>query len=118
MHNFRNLSVWQDSINLTIDIYKLVKQFPQEEKFNLTSQIKRCAVSIPSNIAEGAGRDSVKEFNHFLAISTGSGYELETQLIVAYRLKIIQEKDLDLILNLLHSIQRKTFNLKKSLLNK
>lgn len=115
MHNFRKLTIWQDSIDLTVDVYKLVKQFPPEEKFNLTSQIKRSAVSVPSNIAEGAGRNSKKEFNHFLGISTGSGYELETQLIVSQRLGFIQEKELGNILNSLHSIQKRTHSFKQSL---
>jgi len=82
MHNFKDLKVWQKSMDLAIDIYKATSLFPRDEKFGLVSQIKRCSVSIPSNIAEGSGRGSDKEFNHFLNISQGSAFELETQLII------------------------------------
>ncbi len=70
-------------MNLTEEVYKAVIDFPNDEKFGLSSQIKRSAVSIPSNIAEGAGRNSKNEFKHFLAIANGSSYELQTQLILA-----------------------------------
>jgi len=83
MHNFKDLRVWQKSIELTTDIYKLLASFPTDEKFGLISQLKRAAVSVPSNIAEGAGRNSNKEFNHFLSISLGSLFELKTQLIIS-----------------------------------
>ena len=83
MHNFKDLRVWQKSIQLTTDIYKLLASFPTDEKFGLISQLKRAAVSVPSNIAEGAGRNSNKEFNHFLSISLGSLFELKTQLIIS-----------------------------------
>ena len=83
MHNFKDLRVWQKSIQLTTDIYKLLASFPTDEKFGLISQLKRSAVSVPSNIAEGAGRNSNKEFNHFLSISLGSLFELKTQLIIS-----------------------------------
>ena len=83
MHNFKDLRVWQKSIQLTTDIYKLLASFPTDEKFGLISRLKRAAVSVPSNIAEGAGRNSNKEFNHFLSISLGSLFELKTQLIIS-----------------------------------
>lgn len=81
-HNFRELKIWKDSMNLTKNVYALTPQLPDEEKFGLKSQLNRCTVSIPSNIAEGSGRTSNKEFNHFLNISLSSSYELETQLIL------------------------------------
>ena len=92
MHNFRKLTIWKDSMNLTLDVYHLTQHFPKEEKFNLTSQIRRSAVSVPSNIAEGAGRNTNKDFNNFLGIATGSCYELETQLILSKRLGFLTEK--------------------------
>lgn len=81
-HNFRELKIWQQSMALVKGIYSLTSGLPAEEKFGLISQMNRCSVSIPSNIAEGSGRTSEKEFLHFLRISLSSSYELETQLIL------------------------------------
>lgn len=81
-HNFRELKIWKESITLVKAIYSITSQLPSEEKFGFVSQINRCAVSIPSNIAEGSGRTSNKEFIHFLNIAISSSYELETQLIL------------------------------------
>ncbi len=80
MYNYSDLIVWQKAMNLVELVYKTTGQLPNEEKFGLTCQIRRSAVSIPSNIAEGAGRNSKKSFRHFLEISTGSVNELKTQL--------------------------------------
>jgi four helix bundle protein len=80
---FRDLLVWQKSMELAIEVYKLTKYFPREEIYGLTSQIRRAAVSIPSNIAEGQGRLNKKEFQQFLGIARGSTYELQTQLELA-----------------------------------
>jgi four helix bundle protein len=85
---FRDLVVWQRSMQLTIAIYGLTKEFPQDERFGLTSQIRRSAVSIPSNIAEGQGRLNVGEFKQFLGIARGSNYEVQTQLELAKALKL------------------------------
>ncbi len=115
MHNFRNLQVWKDAIELAVEVYKITDAFPNGEKYNLTSQINRCVVSLSSNIAEGAGRNSAAEFNHFLGIATGSSYELETQLIVANRLGLVEEDQLVLVLDKLHTIQKMTYSLKSSL---
>lgn len=93
MANHKELTVWKKSMDFVIDIYNLAKVFPKEEMFNLTSQIKRSAVSIPSNIAEGAGRQSKTECIRFLYISLGSASELETQLEIAYRLGFVQQID-------------------------
>ena len=79
-NSYRDLIVWQKSMNLAKDVYQLTTSFPKEEIYGLTSQIRRCSVSIPSNIAEGKGRGSDKEFVRFLKISLGSLYELQTQL--------------------------------------
>lgn len=82
-HNFKNLNIWKLSIELTNEIYAVSDFFPKNEEFGLKSQIRRCAVSVPSNIAEGSSRSSDKDFNRFLEISLGSLFELQTQLIIA-----------------------------------
>ncbi len=84
--SFRDLQVWQKSMKLTVAIYQLTQRFPREEMFGLTSQLRRCAVSIPSNIAEGHGRVNPREFRHFLLIARGSNSELQTQLELATEL--------------------------------
>jgi four helix bundle protein len=86
MGGFRDLIVWQKSIDLVTEVYRNTSKFPREEIFALTSQIRRCAVSIPSNIAEGEGRKGAPEFARFLRIAQGSLAELQTQLIVSERL--------------------------------
>jgi four helix bundle protein len=90
MHQFKELTVWQKAVSLATDVYTYTKDFPPAEKFGLTSQIRRSVVSISSNIAEGAGRKSKKEFRRFLDIAYGSASELETQLIVAQNLDFIK----------------------------
>src|SRR5580698_96523 len=85
--SFRDLIVWQRAMELTIAIYKLSQNFPREEQYGLTSQIRRSAVSIPSNIAEGQGRASIGEFKQFLGIARGSTCEVQTQLEIARALK-------------------------------
>lgn len=85
MHNFRNLEIWKDAMDLAQIILEETKLFLAEEKFSLTSQLRRCAISVPSNIAEGSSRSSTKEFAHFLKISLGSCFEIETQIILAGR---------------------------------
>ncbi|KUG11655.1 four helix bundle protein [Elizabethkingia miricola] len=112
----KDLKVWQESMDLVTDIYELVQNFPAEEKYNITSQIKRSAVSIPSNIAEGAGRKSNLEFIQFLNIASGSLSELETQLEIAIRLKFITENE-ELFKKIIF-IRIMITNLKKSLGNK
>ncbi|AQW89501.1 four helix bundle protein [Elizabethkingia anophelis] len=112
----KDLKVWQESMDLVTDIYELVQNFPAEEKYNLTSQIKRSSVSIPSNIAEGAGRKSNLEFIQFLNITSGSLSELETQLEIAIRLKFITENE-ELFKKIIF-IRIMITNLKKSLSNK
>ena len=78
MHNFRNLQVWEKGVELAKSVYQLTRDFPDEEKFGLITQMRRCAVSIPSNIAEGSARSTEKDFSRFLSISLGSYFELET----------------------------------------
>ena len=86
MRPHENLQTWIDSMNLVIDIYKHTENFPREERYGLTSQIRRAAVSIPANIAEGAARAAKKEFGYFVSNAQGSASELETELIIANRL--------------------------------
>jgi four helix bundle protein len=115
MNRFKELKVWQKSIDLAVDVYKLSSQFPADERFNLTSQIRRCSVSVPSNIAEGAGRNSKKEFNQFLGISNGSSFEMETQLIISNKLGFISDEQLLPIVNKISEVQNMLFKLQKSL---
>jgi len=86
MRPHEKLQTWIESVDLVLNIYKATEKFPKEEKFGLTTQIRRAAVSIPTNIAEGAAQNSSKEFAHFVSIAQGSASELETELIIAYRL--------------------------------
>ena len=92
MHNFKALKVWQKSIDLSVDIYNAMAILPGDEKYGLVSQMKRCSVSIPSNIAEGSGRGSDLQFKHFLNISQGSAFELETQLIISNKLNLLNDE--------------------------
>lgn len=91
--NHKNLEVWKKSMLLVEETYKMASHFPDEEKFGLSSQIKRAAISIPSNIAEGAARSSNKEFIRFLRIALGSLSELETQYLLAIRLDFIEKNN-------------------------
>lgn len=93
MKTHKDLNVWKDSMLLVTLIYEKTKSFPKDELFSLTSQIRRCAVSIPSNIAEGAARESNKEFLRFLFISQGSISELDTQLLIANNLNFLSKDD-------------------------
>ena len=92
IRSYKDLLIWQKGIKIVLIVYQLVKTFPQNELFALSSQLKRASVSIPSNIAEGDGRNSDKSFNHFLNISRGSLYEIETQLFIAKELGFISDE--------------------------
>lgn len=89
MHKFRELKIWQRSMDLTEKVYKMTRFFPREETFALSGQLKRCAVSVPSNISEGAGRATKKQFRYFLEISMGSCNEIQTQTELAGRFEYI-----------------------------
>ncbi len=116
MNNYKELKLWQKAVDLAVRIYETASLFPKDEVFGLTSQLKRCAVSIPSNIAEGAGRNSKKDFNNFLGISYASSCELDTQLIIANRIKFIDDSLLESFQNEITEIQKMNWALKKSLL--
>jgi len=94
LRTHRDLDVWKDGIELVVKVYEIVQKFPNEERYGLVDQIKRSAISIPSNIAEGAARNSKKEFLQFLHISLGSISELETQLIIANGLGFLNNKEI------------------------
>ena len=95
MANYRDLIVWQKSMMLTEEIYRIVKFLPKEEMYALSDQMRRAVVSIPSNIAEGCGRDSKNEFYRFLAIAQGARAELETQLEICKRLNYVSESEIE-----------------------
>lgn len=117
MKTHKDLDVWKYSIDLVVEVYQLLKKFPDDEKFGIISQMKRCAVSIPSNIAEGAARSSVKEFSNFISIALGSLSELETQLIISYRLSFLNCNKFENVINDLIKIRKMLIGLKKSLRN-
>jgi len=98
VQHYRQLIAWQKAMVLVKEIYNLIKDFPKEEIYGLTSQIRRAAVSIPSNIAEGQGRDSTKEFLHHLSIAYGSLMEVETQILIAESLNYLKSEETKLIL--------------------
>jgi four helix bundle protein len=118
MHNLKELKIWNKAIDLTVDVYKATANFPSEERYGLTSQARRSAVSIPSNIAEGAGRNANKEFNNFLGIANGSSYELQTQLVISNKLSLLSNDTLDDLLKQIDEVQKMTFAFQRTLLNK
>ncbi len=117
MHNFKELKVWIKSKELVINIYKNTANFPKEELLGLTSQIRRSAVSIPSNIAEGCGRNSDKDLIRFLDISNGSAFELETQLTIANELNYLNENNFNYLNDKVTEIQKMIYGLKTKLSN-
>lgn len=106
MKSYRDLIVWQKSVEMVTLVYKLLKQFPDDEKFGLTSQIKRSSVSIASNIAEGYGRNYTKDYIRFLNISRGSLYEMQTQFQISLNLDFINESDLNEIKDMSIEIEK------------
>lgn len=106
MKNFRSLSVWQKSHKLTLDVYKSTASFPKEELYSLVSQIRRSAASVPSNIAEGCGRNTQSQLAHFLNISLGSASELEYQILLAKDLDFISEQIFKELTNQVIEIKR------------
>ena len=109
MHKLEDLKIWIKAIELSKEVYLLCQNLPQDEKFGLISQIKRSAISIPSNIAEGAGRNSNKEFIQFLGIANGSSYELQTQIILCEKLKLLTEADINNVLDLISEVQKMNY---------
>lgn len=106
MANFKDLSVWQKSIQLVSDIYRISKNFPKEEVFGITSQIRRACISIPSNIAEGNGRRSKADYIQFLKIARGSCSEVETQIIICHNLHFINDIEFENLNNQILEISK------------
>jgi four helix bundle protein len=115
VQSFRDLQVWQRSMQLTVSIYRLTQGFPREEIFGLTSQLRRSAISVPSNIAEGQGRLGTGEFRQFLGIARGSNCELQTQLEIARALGIGNLQLIDEAESLTHEVGKMLFAMLESL---
>jgi four helix bundle protein len=113
--SFKELVVWQRAMQLTVAIYRLTRDFPREEQFGLTSQIRRSAISVPSNIAEGQGRISPSEFRQFLGMARGSNCEVETQLEIARSLEFGNPKLIDEAESLSTEVRKMLFGLLNSL---
>ena len=115
---YRNLEVWKLSKDICVFVYEITKGYPKEELYGIISQIRRCAVSIPSNIAEGYAKSSIKEQLKFIEISNGSFYELSTQIEISYELKYISETNYTNINLQLEKLGKMLYGYKKSLQNK
>jgi len=117
MNNYKELKVWQKAVDLTVSIYEVTKMFPSEEIYGIVNQMRRAAVSISSNLAEGAGRGSSKDFCHFLGISLGSAFELETQLIISEKIGFLSNDQLIPQIIQINEIEKMIRGLQKSLKN-
>lgn len=115
MHEFRKLRVWERAMELAESVYKLSGDFPKEERYGLTSQLRRAAVSVPSNISEGAYRNSNKEFNYFLGIAGGSAGEVYTQIELAKRFGFITSEKAEGVLDEADAVKRMIYKLQKQL---
>ncbi|MCJ7465153.1 MAG: four helix bundle protein [Maribacter sp.] len=113
-HNYKNLKIWQLGLEIANDISDILQEFPKHEKYDLSSQISSCSVSMPSNIAEGSARKD-KSFSHFLDVSLGSSFELGTQLLVAYHRKYINEDLLKKLEDKNSEFQRMTMSFQNGL---
>lgn len=118
MHKIEELKVWQKAMELTVKVYQLTSFFPTDEKYGLTRQINRSAISIPSNIAEGAGRNTDGEFINFLGIANGSSFELYTQLELATLLELAAKEKVEKLQKEITEIQKMIYGLINSLKNK
>lgn len=115
MHNFTNLQIWQKGIDVAQMVYALSDELPKNEKYGIISQIQRAAVSIPSNIAEGAGRATDKEFTHFLSIAIGSSFELYTQIILLERIGYIDKNKISNLINMIVELQKMLIGYKRKI---
>ena len=115
-HNFKNLNIWKQSIDLAVDIYEETEDFPKSEEYGLKSQLRRCAVSVPSNIAEGSSRSSDKDFNRFLEFSQGSLFEMQTQVIISARRKFIKEEKSENLENQITELQKMISGFQKKIM--
>ena len=112
---YKDLIVWQKAMEMTIALYQIVKKLPKEETYALGDQMRRAAISIPSNIAEGFGRNSKKEYLQFLYIANGSVYELETQLLLCVQIKYLTEVEIQPLISLLSEIGKIIMTITKKL---
>ena len=117
IQSHRDLIAWQKSMDLVETVYQLTKLFPDEEKFGLTSQLRRCIVSVPSNIAEGHGRGSRKDYAQFVSIAKGSLMEAETQLLIAVRLGYLESSRIEEVISLIREIEKMLSTLRRKLLS-
>ena len=117
MHNYRELRIWQRSMDFVVKIYEISANFPKEEKFGLTSQLRSCAVSVPSNISEGAGRGTNRQFKRFLEISMGSINEAQTQIELSYRVNYISQEVHDILIDEAFQIYKMILSFYNSLKN-
>ena len=115
MHKFEDLKIWNKAMDVAEGSYKLTSEFPIDEKYNLSSQIRRSAVSIPSNIAEGAGRNTNGEFKQFLGVANGSSFELITQLYLSERLNLVEKGSAKPLIKETLEICKMNYSLQKSL---
>jgi len=115
MHNFKELKIWQKAIDVCVDVYKATVNFPKDELFGLNAQMKRSAVSVAANISEGAGRNSDKEFVHFLGVANGSSYELQTHIVIACRVSLLNEELAEDLLSQIDEIQKMNRGLQQTL---
>lgn len=114
--DFRELKVWQKAMDLTVEVYTIVKLLPQDENYALSSQMRRAAISIPSNIAEGQGRETMKEFIRFLSVARGSIRELSTQIEICERVQYLTEKNTERAKELIEEIDKMLNALSNSLI--
>lgn len=115
MHNIKDLKIWSKAIDLAVRVYEVTSTYPADERFGLIAQSRRCAVSIPSNISEGAGRNTKGEFKQFLGISNGSSYELQTQLVIAERLGFVDGHIAVELLDNIDELQKMNYKLQGAL---
>lgn len=115
MHKFEELKIWQKAMDIAENSYRASDSFLKEEKYGLTSQLRRSAVSIPSNISEGAGRNTNGEFRQFLGIANGSSFELLTQLYLSKRLNLLTEEKVRPIINEILEVTKMNYSLQNSL---
>jgi four helix bundle protein len=116
-HNFKKLVIWQEAMDLCDKIYCYTETLPNKEKYNLISQLEKCGVSIPSNIAEGSGKRTNIHFAEFLSTSLSSSYETETQLLICKMRKYGKEAELEYLLTSVNTLQSKIFNFREKIVN-
>jgi four helix bundle protein len=115
MHNIKELKIWNKAIDLAVKVYQITANFPADERFGLISQSRRCAVSVPSNISEGTGRNTKGEFKQFLGIANGSSYELQTQMVIAEKLGFLEEEAFIEVIDSIDEMQKMNYKLQNAL---